>query len=400
MLISFKELYTLIKNAGSAAIVYGGSLDSAIAASLLMRILSREGIMVFTAPFYKAEPTERIPTITIGLRVRRSALKSSMNIFELEDAVDVKREELGLEIRRPVCPALVKALEELWVVTRELKLLALTAAFSVLTQGSVYDADPSEELGDFVKALAEEGVVEVVETLRLFGYPQRELAEALCTTLDPYIPGVYGNRRASAEVLEKVGISPGAVMSEEQRAKLVQVLREYMARGYRREPPDVIGKKLVVRGGVLQGDIYEYFYSMLVLADLSGLELVASIATATEFAEVVPLYLREVSSRVASFIEGVVRGEYIPRRYSSRTKRITVFRADELIPVSVVSRVLRFMGFVDGVMVLEVPGLGYAVSAESLDPSWPSRIYEEGAEVRGGVAVFKELEAVVRNVRE
>ena len=94
----------------------------------------------------------------------------------------------------------------------------------------------------------------------------------------------------------------------------------------------------------------------------------------------------------------MLRGDVGIKRYSARSRRYTVFRVPKLIPLSVVSRVLKFMGYAEGVAVFEIEGEGFAVSVEELDNFWPTEVHNF-SELLGGVLVFKSMEEVVKYTR-
>ncbi|RLG77470.1 MAG: hypothetical protein DRO12_02220 [Thermoprotei archaeon] len=399
-LLTFKELYSIIKSSGTVAIVYSGNVGSAISAAIMQRVFTRESITVLTSPFYKADIAEldRIPIITIGLRIKGSA--KTTRITPLEDVLGVRKgSEIGLNlVMHSISSPLVKVLEDLWVITRELKVLALIGALLKLNSESLYNTGLEEEELSLIKTLASEGVLEIIETLRLFGYPHRDLLSSLTATLDPYIPGIFGNEDEAKKFLSKVGIAPEEVLDEEKKVKLVKLLNEHLLKYYRREAPNVLGEKIVLRTAVFHDDIYEYSYSLLALCDLYGIEYITAITLSQQFSEVVTTYLRSCSNDIREFVEGVLRGDVSMRRYSARSRRYTVFRVPKLLPLSVVSRVVRFMGYAEGVVVFEIEGEGFAVSVEELDNFWPTEVYST-SKTLGGVLVFKSMEEVVKYTR-
>lgn len=106
--------------------------------------------------------------------------------------------------------------------------------------GDRLDNGEKFSLTGFNREVVEEGkrrgVIEEEISLRLFGLKRKPIAEAIASTLDPYIPGLSGNTSACVKFLQSIGINPQesgsarlvASLTREELRHLASELIKYM----------------------------------------------------------------------------------------------------------------------------------------------------------------------------
>ncbi len=380
---SFSELVTIARSSKALTLIFGPYVDSIVATSLLLRLFKDEEIDIQLAPFYEAsKPIDnRSPLLLVGVTQR--SVVSGYRVLQLDDFV-------GRDPRSSLSLALytLKNLKDIWIVPQELEVLVLAALVS-RTYGSIYDESLLQAHEELLKEAVSRSVYEVVDTLRLFGYPHVSLREALERTLEPYIQGVSLSVDGSSKFLERLGIS-GDVMRSEDRERLISELEAILA-GYARSRVELYGPKIVLRTTTLVDDVYELLYTLYTAIDIGSVAELLIVGIEPQLLEVFRARYLAARNSIRDVVDRVIASEIATRRIVIRGIYMTLVELEEepkRIPLFTVFRILRGLGIAENMVVYRYSE-GYAVPLQLLEPRWPLD-YE--LNVVGGVALFRSLE--------
>ncbi|MBU0535870.1 MAG: DHH family phosphoesterase, partial [Nanoarchaeota archaeon] len=106
---------------------------------------------------------------------------------------------------------------------------------------------------EILKDAIEQGLIEVKEGLRIFGYQTRPLHKVLEYCSDPYIPGVSGNESRSFQFLNHIGIEPKngkdwrtmSDLDDEEMKRLIAAV--IMKRINEKDADDVLGCHYIIK---------------------------------------------------------------------------------------------------------------------------------------------------------
>jgi len=380
---SFAELVTLLKEVRKTHIVFGFSLDSLVATALLIHVLKSLDIEFDVSPYTSMRKPLDTEAPLILVDVRQRTVVSGVKILQLSDF---------LARRQSTAAALAHALRNVWIVPSELLKISVSAMLSTAST-TMYDDALIEAHEDFVRELESEGVLRRVQSaVRLFGYPVRDLVEAMSRTLEPFLPGLSLSVDECRKFLEERGIS--SLVDASVRARFCEELRA-RRREYGLEVPDVEGSRIVVEGGEGVVDVYEAVYALSALIDSLGYEYVVSIGVDTAYISLANAALYSSYSCIKRVLEGVVSGETKLKRIYVRGTRVSLIELDEECRcINAVYRALRGNGLCDHVLLVRV-GNEVLAPITILDPRYPA---DYCPEIRWGAAVFSTIDEALRAV--
>lgn len=367
---SLKHLYT----------VFSADLDAIIASSMLMRIAREEGVDIYVAPFYSASRPLELDSSVVLVKVLQRIAVGGLRIVQLDDI-------LGRDPRiiSSITLYLLKELKKSIVVPKYLELVSLIAVAS-LSRGSIYDSNIIEVHKMLLSETIDKNLYTVVETLKLFGYPKKELVEALTKTVDPYILGISLSYEGSRKLVEDIG---GGISSEDAKAKLIHILSSRMS-SYCKSCESILGQKIIIKDGHPIDDIYETTYALYTYMDISGLEPLIYICIDSriiELAKGVYNYMSQLLKQTTDHIieEGgakkiIVRG--------IKVGMIDISSESTIPPLYTIHRILRSLGLTEDITVF-TNGKEYLLPLPFIAPKWP---YDKDIYIEKNYAIFKSLQ--------
>lgn len=387
---SFSELLTIARSYKAITLVFSPQIDSLVSASLLLRLLKDEDVDVQLAPFYEAvKPIDsRTPILLLGVFQR--SVVSGYRVLHLDDFIGRDpRSLLSLSLYT------LKNLKDVWIVPQELEVLVLAALLS-RAQSSIYDEELLRVHEPLLGEAVSKSVYEIVNTLRLFGYPHATLSEALERTLEPYLRGISLNRNGVTEFLKRLGLYENILRSED-RERLVNEL-EAVVVDYARSRVDLYGSKIVLRHTTLIDDVYELVYVLHTAIDGGDVEKLLIIGIEPQLLEAFRARYIMFREDIRRIVESILAGEIHPKRIVLRGAYVSLIELDtdlKRAPLFTIHRILRGLGIVESFTVFK-NSEGYAIPLQMIEPRWPLDL--ELSTV-GGIATFKSIEEVAKVIQ-
>lgn len=354
------ELLSAVKQVRLLNLVYAPNVDSIYTASLLLRYLKELDVDVVLTPAYVASRAEG--AIVVGVNVVQRIPMPGVKFLPLEDCVGKDPSVVS-----SLALHLLRGLKSVWMPPKFIEALAL-ASMVTLARWSLYD----EKLFEVHKALIEETVSpelwDYVSSVRLFGYPKRELAQALERTIDPYIVGVSLDPSGSRE---RAAIALQHSSREEGVRRLVEELSRALS-SYARSPPPLMGNKLVLKDVKVVEDVYEAAYALIALMDYMGPEVLLYASLAPSLIEWAQAQLYQMLRPFKTLIEEAIKGS-VTKTVIVRGVRLSIIDISSesaVPPLYTMYRVLRGLGHLEEVAVY-LRGKEYLLPLQFLEPKWP-----------------------------
>ncbi len=377
---TISEILSIASTHRSLHIVYAPNLDSIYSASLILRVLRDVEADIQLAPFYSAQkPISSTTIISIGV-MQRTALSGSRFLL-IDDFIG--RDPKSLQ---SYSLYLLRAVKNIWIIPKPIEALALTSMLS-LSRWSLYD----EKLLEAHKPLLTEAIAselwDYITTLRLFGYPNRDLVSALEKTIDPYIPGVSfddeGCRRIAQIVRDKI--------DDEGIKKLLDELNKILAT-YLKSVPSIFGGKITIKGVEGFEDPYEAVYSLYTYMDLKGSEPLLYLCLNNSILYIAISKYATTLKAFKNLIDEIIKNQSIRRVIVKgvRLGIIDISSESSIPPLYTIHRILRAIGIADELSVY-VHGGEYLLPLQFIEPRWP---FDRELNIEKNYAVFSSLQDI------
>lgn len=377
------DIVQFIKSTRNLYIVFSTDLDAIIASSLLMRVAREEGIETYLAPFYEAPKPMDLNASVLLVKVLQKAPVGGIRVFQLDDLV--KKDP---KIVSSSTIYLIKELKKQIVMPRYVELLSLVAVVSI-SRGPIYDQNVVEIHKPLVEEAIDKNLFSILDTLRLFGYPRRDIIEALAKTIDPYILGVSLDYEGSKKVLEEVG---GTVASEEAKAKLVEALASRLS-SYCKVCEPISGPKIVIKDSTSPiEDVYETVYAFYCYMDMLGVEPLVYLGINSKVVELAKGALSYMFKPLREILDSVVESSAI-KKLVIRGVKVSVIdlsTVKSIPPLFTTHRVLRSLGLTEDVTVFS-SGKEYLLPVHFVAPRWP---YDRELNVEKNFISFSSLQDI------
>lgn len=354
----FKELVALAKQVKSLYIIYGSSVDSVFSAALLLKFFKEQDIDVLLAPFYEAsKPLGEGLVVGVGILQRPI---SGVRFLSIDDF-------LGKELSaiQSTSIHLIRNIKDFWIIPRTLEALALSAMFS-LSKVS-YDESFVEVHKEVLEEALSKDVWEYSESIRLFGYPRRDVVQALEKSLEPYITGLSLDPDNCMAMVKRIREEvKGDIIN-----KLVEEVEKILAK-YSRATRKLVGPKIMVKNVEDVEDVYESFYAMTLYMDLKGSEPLLYLALEPQLMKyLIPLLfstLRQFKSLIDSLVQSAGIKRFIIK--SIRVGVVDFSTEPKTPPLYTLYRILKGVGLAEEVMVF-TNGKEFLLPIQFLEPRWP-----------------------------
>ena len=387
-----------------AYIIHAPNIDSVVAASLLARVLITQGIEINLAPSTEIIPNDiEGPILLIGLNPTKN-LKGK-KIFAITFSNEGRIRTQGNVVIIPsngssLSILIAQALEELYIVPTECKLLALSAALE-RTEKSIFNRRFTELEQMMINKLIADNIISKIKTLKLFKYPTIALNEAMYITIDPFIPGISGNDEGVSELIKNLGISEKVTeldldkIAQEFAAKLSKSLRKL---GISKD--EFITEKIIINKPNIIKDIYETYYSLSYGIDKYGLKALLPVALSRIVLASILASYKEKFREIVDYINVVIEGLVDMERYNIQGETITVLSyadIEEPPPVAILARVLQSINFIKRERIVVNWKGKYCISVQQLTNIYP--LYLENIELRKGLVLSPTLTSIVKFMR-
>jgi hypothetical protein len=359
MVKQFKELVTIAKQVRSLYIVYGNSVDSVFSAALLLKFFKEQDVDVFLAPFYEAsKPLGE--GLVIGLGILQRPL-SGIRFLSIDDF-------LGKDIStiQSTSLYLIKNIKDFWIIPRALEVIALSAMLS-LSKASSYDENLVEIHKEILEECLSKDVWEYSESIRLFGYPRRDIVQALEKSIEPYIPGLTLDSDNCIAMAKRVREeAEGDVVS-----RLVEEVEKMLSK-YSRFAPKLRGPKLIVKNVEEVEDVYEAFYAMSLYMDLKGPEHLLYIALEPQIMKYLNSLMFSTLKQFKPFVNNLIQSAGIKRFIvkSIRIGVVDISTESRTPPLYTLYRILKGVGLAEEITVF-TNGKEFILPVQFLEPRWP-----------------------------
>ena len=354
----FKELVALAKQVKSLYIIYGSSVDSVFSAALLLKFFKEQDIDVLLAPFYEAsKPLGEGLVVGVGILQRPI---SGVRFLSIDDF-------LGKELSaiQSTSIHLIRNIKDFWIIPRTLEALALSAMLS-LSKVS-YDESFVEVHKEVLEEALSKDVWEYSESIRLFGYPRRDVVQALEKSLEPYITGLSLDPDNCMAMVKRIREEvKGDIIN-----KLVEEVEKILAK-YSRATQKLVGPKIMVKNVEDVEDVYESFYAMTLYMDLKGSEPLLYLALEPQLMKYLIPLLFSTLKQFKSLIDSLVQSAGI-KRFIIKSIRVGVvdFSTEpKTPPLYTLYRILKGVGLAEEVMVF-TNGKEFLLPIQFLEPRWP-----------------------------
>ncbi|MEM0027586.1 MAG: hypothetical protein QXT53_06190 [Ignisphaera sp.] len=356
----FKELVALVKQVKGVYIVYAPTIDSIFSASLLLRFFKEYEADIMLAPYYSASKPSG-DGITIGVGVMQRSPLPGTRYVSIDDFL-----ERDVSIVQSTSIHLVRNIKNYWIVPKTIEALSMSAMLSI-ARSTLYD----ENVVEIHKAVLEEAVSkdlwEYTQSLRLFGYPRIDAAQALAKTLEPYIVGVSLDDKAGSEIVSKV-----LAAKEKDIVKGVAEEVEKIVSSYGRGAPSVIGPKIIVKNVEGVVDLYETVYALSFYLDLKGAEAPLYITLEPRIVGYAVARMYSTLKQFKNFIDNLIKGLAI-KRFIVKGIRIGVVDIStepSVPPLYTLYRILKGVGLAEDITVF-TNGKEYLLPLQLVEARWP-----------------------------
>ncbi|MEM3980522.1 MAG: hypothetical protein QXF79_04615, partial [Ignisphaera sp.] len=280
---------------------------------------------------------------------------------------------------------LLKELKKQIIVPRFVEILSLIAMLS-LSRSSTYDKNIFEVHRVLLEEAVEKNLFSMMETLRLFGYPRRDVIEALVKTVDPYILEVSLNYDGCRKLLEEVG---GSLSSNEAKSKLIEILASRLS-SYCRSCEPLVGPKIVLKDTTPIDDVYEATYILYSYMDLQGVDPLIYICIDNRVIDIAKGVFEYMSKTIKDLVDHVIGGANIKKFIVKGVKVgvIDISATGQIPPLFTVHRILRSIGITEDVTVF-TNGKEFLLPLPLIAPRWP---YDKELVIERGYAIFKSLQ--------
>lgn len=380
MSISGTDIISHLKNLKNIHIVFSIDLDAIITSSMLMRLAREEDIEVYLAPFYSASKPIDTETSVLLVKVLQRTPIGGLRIEQIDDIL-----RKDPKVIASTAMYLLRELKKHIVVPRYLELISLVAMLS-LSRGSTYDKNLFEIHKSLINEAIDKNLFTITDTLRLFGYPRRDVIDALVKTVDPYVVGVSLDYEGSKQILESIG---GSIINEEAKTKLAEIITSRIS-SYCKICEPIIGSKIVIKDAVPIDDAYEAVYMFYSYMDVMGVEPLIYLGIDSKIIEVVKGVFDYISRSLKNLVDHVIERGNIKKIIVKGIKLsvIDISSFSPMPPLYTAHRVLRALNLTEDITIYS-NDKEYFLPLPFIAPRW---LYDKELNIEKGYAIFKSLQ--------
>ncbi len=374
------NVISYIKSVKHMYIVFSADLDAIITSSLLLRVAREEDVEAYLATFYEASKPSDPGSSILLVKVLQRTPVSGVKIIHIDELVGRDPKIISSSTMH-----LLRELKKQILVPRYIEMLSLIAMLS-LSRSSTYDKNIIEVHRALLEEAVDKNLFSMLETLRLFGYPRRDVVEALAKTVDPYVLGVSLNYDGCKKLLEEVG---GSLSSNEAKSKLIEILASKLS-SYCRSCESLVGPKIILKDATPIDDVYEATYNLYSYIDLQGVDPLIYVCMDSRIIDIAKGVFEYMSKPIKDLIDYVVSGANIKKVIVKGIKVgvVDISTVSRMPPLFTVHKILRSIGVTEDVTVF-TNGKEFLLPLPFVAPRWP---YDKELAIERGYAVFKALQ--------
>lgn len=374
------NVISYIKSVKHMYIVFSADLDAIITSSLLLRVAREEDVEAYLATFYEASKPSDPGSSILLVKVLQRTPVSGVKIIHIDELVGRDPKIISSSTMH-----LLRELKKQILVPRYIEMLSLIAMLS-LSRSSTYDKNIIEVHRALLEEAVDKNLFSMLETLRLFGYPRRDVVEALAKTVDPYVLGVSLNYDGCKKLLEEVG---GSLSSNEAKSKLIEILASKLS-SYCRSCESLVGPKIILKDATPIDDVYEATYNLYSYIDLQGVDPLIYVCMDSRIIDIAKGVFEYMSKPIKDLIDYVVSGANIKKVIVKGVKVgvVDISTVSRMPPLFTVHKILRSIGVTEDVTVF-TNGKEFLLPLPFVAPRWP---YDKELAIERGYAVFKALQ--------
>ena len=241
---------------GRIRLITSYDLDSVVAGGMLFKYITLNDTLCEYLSLIDEIPSDDTPTITIGF-----ASKNLTNSLQIIRGNQVSLHRLGAThiIHAPaISPFILKILEEVMVITNDLRYLASVAILSRYVP-RLKAVKFNEFERDYINELVDMNLIKVIRGPKIFEYSVTNIDKALSKSLDIFVPG-YSGRQVSKDIRS---------LSEDELTKDI-LSKIQTVSSLKISVNDVIGENYLIMQEWFFRDLYECLYALMSVADTYG----------------------------------------------------------------------------------------------------------------------------------
>jgi len=351
------DYFKRVLEEGYCEIYVSHDVDSVAAASMVIRMLSAHNIETGIYPAalaHQVEVGER--SLVIGSRPPK-----------LGGGVAISRRREGITkiggwaiayTASSISHGILDALSQIYQLPRELRSIAVAGHMSSFTKGLLSQVD-DRVVSSLGEIFGTDSVV-IKEGLKIMGYgAEDDLARVLENSLDPYLPGVSGNRKRASELASQIPYQADREALKAASKALNDAL------GY---PLVSVGLKPVYRENHPFADPYEAHMCILAHMHIGPSEVAAALSTGLQGLSRISYRCLYAKKDLLAYLAEVFDKSKKVSTYSIKGKIVTVYPKAEVSIIWPVHKILSSLSHYQGIAVYETAS-GYAIPIEgSYDP--------------------------------
>ncbi|MDT7894651.1 MAG: hypothetical protein ACO2O0_11555 [Desulfurococcales archaeon] len=352
-----REFFKRVLDNGHCEIYVSHDIDSIVAASTVIRMLSAHNIEAGIYPailLHQASPSEY--SLAIGSRPPR--IGSGVAIIRRREGLTRIGEWIVAQTQSSISHEILETISNLYQLPRELRSAVVAGHMSAFTKSVLSQVEDK-----FVAGLGEmfgSDAIIIKEGLKIMGYGVEEnLAYVLETTLDPYIPNVSGNPQRSLDIVSQITSQDG----KETLKKISKVLNDMVGISL-----VSVGLKPIYREDYPFIDPYEMYICLLGHLYIGSSEASTFISTGLPGISAISYRCIYIKKEILTYLSEVFDKSKRVSTYSVKGRMFTAYPDISLNIVWPVHKILTSLSHYQGYAVYEVSE-GYAFPIEgSYDP--------------------------------
>jgi len=372
------DYFKRVLEKGYCEIYVSHDVDSIVAASMIARMLSAHNSLggVYPAPDILAGSSHE-DSLLIGSRPPRHG--SGLAIIRRKNGLSRVGEWGIYSTQGSIAQAVLETISHIYQVPRDLRSAAIAGHMAAHSRSLLFTVDDRviSSLGDIFGSDA----IIIKEGLKIMGFGAGEPLEAILeNTLDPYLPGISGNRGKASEI-------SSLLKSQDDRDSL---------KAFSKAINDLLGTQLVYMGlkPIYRDDYpfvdpYELHLCILGHAAYGSPEVSAYISTGMPGLSKIAYNCIKIKRDIITYLSGILDRDKKVSTYSIKGKLVTIYPN---IPSHIIWPVHKILGSIShyqGYAVYETTG-GYVLPIES-----PMDLHSlRNFKISAGFVVIKDLQEI------
>lgn len=372
------DYFKRVLERGYCEIYVSHDVDSIVAAAMITRMLSAHNSLAGVYPatdISAGSPYE--DSLLIGSRPPRHG--SGLAIIRRKNGLSRAGDWGIYSIQGSIAQAVLEAISNIYQVPRDLRSAAIAGHMAAHTKSLLFAVDDRiiSSLGDIFGSDA----VIIKEGLKIMGFGAGDPLEAVLeNTLDPYLPGISGNRGKASEI-------SSLLKSHDDRDSL---------RAFSKAINDLLGIQLVYMGlkPIYRDDYpfvdpYELHLCILGHTAYGPPEVSAYISTGMPGLSRIAYNCIKIKKDIITYLSGILDRDKKVSTYSIKGKMVTIYPNTPSHIIWPVHKILGSISHYQGYAVYETTG-GYALPIEGVMDLHSLR----GFKISAGLIMIKDLQEI------